>query len=172
MRAPAIVVLMTSLISGAAFGQITKPLTLGVGAGFSAPTGDAFDNAYDIGYNILGTVAFQQRPSPLGFRVDGMLNEFNLSGTSGKTRVWSITGNVVLSAANFMGPYLIGGAGFYGTSTPLVVGTNQSDSHLGLNVGAGFRFPLSGFDAFLEARWNRVGDTSIRFIPVTFGVLF
>ena len=36
--------------------------------------------------------------------------------------------------------------------------------------------PLSGFDTFLEARYNQVqfgnGDPSAKFIPITFGVMF
>jgi hypothetical protein len=35
---------------------------------------------------------------------------------------------------------------------------------------------LSGFDTFIEARYNQVqmsnGDPTVKFIPITFGVMF
>jgi hypothetical protein len=170
MRHFSSVLALISLSASVAGAQITKPTALGIAAGFSAPTGQ-FDNSFDIGYNILGTVAFQPRASSLGLRIDGMLNEFKLSSGSANTRVWSATGNLVISPATYMGPYLIGGLGVYATTTPSITGS-RSDSDLGLNIGAGFRFPLSGFDSFFEARWHRVSDTNIRFVPVSFGVLF
>jgi len=73
--------------------------------------------------------------------------------------------------------------GFNGT---LTVGFNPAlvpvgirvdgESHFGWNVGGGISMPLSGFDTFIEARYNQVqmsnGDPSVKFIPITFGIMF
>ena len=47
-------------------------------------------------------------------------------------------------------------------------------NHFGWNVGGGITMPLSGFDTFIEARYNQVQGNpgSLKFVPVTFGVMF
>jgi len=49
-----------------------------------------------------------------------------------------------------------------------------SANKFGWNIGGGIKLPLSGFDTFLEARYNQVQgeDGSLKFIPITFGVMF
>ncbi|MGH9422739.1 MAG: hypothetical protein ACRD3J_22390, partial [Thermoanaerobaculia bacterium] len=49
-----------------------------------------------------------------------------------------------------------------------------STNHFGWNLGGGISMPLSGFDTFIEARYNQVqGDGgSLKYIPITFGVMF
>ena len=39
-------------------------------------------------------------------------------------------------------------------------------------IGGGFRFPLTGFSAYVEARYHSINNTSIRFVPVSFGLVF
>ena len=137
-----------------------------IAAGASFPTG-VFGDVHDTGYHILGAVDFDRANSPLGFRLDGMFNEFERSGIlTGSTRIIGLTANGVVKGAA-VGPYLIGGIGVYGTKPE---GRN-SDTDVGFNIGGGFRFGLTGFTAFVEARFHQVTD-NVRFVPVTFGVTF
>jgi hypothetical protein len=53
-------------------------------------------------------------------------------------------------------------------------GATGSDNHFCWNAGGGISMPLSGFNTFIEARYNQVqGDNgSLKFVPITFGVMF
>jgi hypothetical protein len=145
--------------------QTSTHFSLGAGASF--PTG-RFGDVHQTGYHILGAVDFDRPASALGFRIDGMFNEFELEGNlPGSTRVIGLNANAVVRSQKF-GPYLIGGVGVYGSKYSE---GGDSDSDVGFNIGGGFRFELSGFSAFLEARFHQVTE-NVRFIPVTFGVTF
>jgi len=72
-------------------------------------------------------------------------------------------------------PYLIGGAGLYMQRATPTGGTAVTDNHLGWNAGAGINLPLSVFHAFVEARYNSYsvsGGSSVKFVPVTLGIMF
>ncbi len=163
---------LLSATSSMAAAQVSKPMTIGVSAGLSAPIGN-LGKGYETGYHLAGSLGFQQRQSPLGFRVEGMFNQFQASSGSVNLKIFNLTGNVVVSPANLLGPYLIGGAGLYNTSVSASgLSGSSSSSDVGVNFGAGFRFSLSGFDCFAEARWHQAKDANGRFVPVSFGVLF
>jgi hypothetical protein len=68
-------------------------------------------------------------------------------------------------------PYLIGGGGYYSRKDDQA---NTSSNNFGINGGIGAMFPLSGFNAYVEARIHDVftEGSSTQFIPVTFGILF
>ena len=68
-------------------------------------------------------------------------------------------------------PYALGGLGLFNTRNPE---TDQSDTNLGLQVGGGLTFQLSGFSTFAEARFVNVfsDGRSSRYVPITFGVRF
>ena len=59
--------------------------------------------------------------------------------------------------------YLIGGLGTYDTG---------SHWDTGFNLGGGFRFPLTGFSAYIEARYHSVAGGDLKFVPVVFGLAF
>ena len=65
--------------------------------------------------------------------------------------------------------YFIGGIGYYNTR---IVPLRFSDSNAGWNVGGGFKFPLTGFSAYVEARYHSIANTEVRFVPISFGLLF
>jgi opacity protein-like surface antigen len=101
-------------------------------------------------------------------------------------------------------PYLIGGVGYYHVSATVAassavamnVGFDMSgglnipsprfataattstasaaSNHVGFNAGGGLKIPLTGFTAFIEARYNRISENggSTSFVPVTVGVMF
>jgi hypothetical protein len=157
-------------------------LQFGVGAGASMPNGDLSDGV-DMGYHLMATVGVHPPLAPVGFRVDGMFNEFNAKApaTDTKERVMALTANAVFSmpGAVVLSPYAIGGVGMYRTSiSPSIPGVDASND-MGVNIGAGVKFGLAGFGAFAEARFHNVfvdngsgGSSSMRFIPITFGITF
>jgi len=104
-------------------------------------------------------------------------NQFSVKDAfgGGNAHFTSVTGNLVYKIPGAtVSPYAIGGAGWYNAA----VGNNffvgsDSESKFGWNVGGGIALPLSGFDAFIEARYNQMQtDTPLKFIPITFGIMF
>jgi hypothetical protein len=161
----------------AARAQTAKPFQLGIGGGVSNPTSDLHDIA-SAGYNANLALGFNSPTFPLGLRIDGAYNHFGLKNVagSGDVHVVSVTGNAVYKIPRAtVSPYVIAGGGWYGASLGQRLGFDASSiNHFGWNVGGGITLPLSGFDTFLEARYNQVQGNggSIKFIPLTFGVMF
>jgi hypothetical protein len=158
-------------------------LKFGVAAGASLPNGD-FADGVETGYHLMATVGVKPPLSPVGFRVDGMFNEFNFKAPAAdtKARIMSLNANAILSmpGAIVLSPYAIGGVGMYRQSiSPMPTGF-KAENDLGVNIGAGVQFGLAGFSAFGEIRFHNIfnGDdgtgtsTSTRFIPITFGITF
>ena len=145
-----------------------------VAAGLTLPTG-AFGDRNDAGYNVIVGLGMKQPGSSLGFRAEGIYNEFNEHGTNDKSHASGITGNAIYDLAagsrnNTSSLYFIGGIGYYSTREPFF--SSESQTNLGWNVGGGFEFPLSGFSAYVEARYHTVSNTVVRFVPISFGVAF
>jgi hypothetical protein len=153
----------------AAFDAGRAQTSISIAAGATAPTG-SFGNVHDVGYHVLGALGIAPPLSPLAFRLEGSFSEFNRTGlgTDAKDRVLALTGNGVLKLSGSIGPYAIGGVGLYDVRRPGFSG----DSNVGFNIGGGYRFGLTGFSAFAEARYHRAGDGQTAFIPITFGIAF
>ena len=47
---------------------------------------------------------------------------------------------------------------------------DADNNHFGWNVGGGLRFPLTGFSAYVEARYHSTSD--FKFTPIVFGLQF
>jgi hypothetical protein len=161
-------------VSYAQFGTL-KPFQLGIAGGASKPMSD-MSNTSNLGYNGTVALGINVPLIPLGLRVDGAYNQFSAKAAAGaKLRVLSATGNVVwgLPIPGFS-PYLIGGAGLYMPTVTAPGVASTTEKHFGWNAGAGINLPLSGFNAFAEARYNRinVNGGSLKYVPVTFGVMF
>ncbi|HTE45913.1 MAG TPA: outer membrane beta-barrel protein [Gemmatimonadaceae bacterium] len=157
----------------------SRPIQFSIAAGLTLPNG-AFADRNDVGYNAIVGLGMMQPGSSLGFRAEGIYNEFNKKDIDGKSHAGGVTGNVVY---NFIAPtssqsntaYAIGGIGYYSTREPFFSGgfaNPPSRTDAGFNVGAGFRFPLSGFSAYAEARYHSVSGSAIRFLPISFGLVF
>jgi len=158
--------------------QAANPVHFGVAAGAALPTSD-LSNATNTGFNVTGTVGINPQLIPLGIRVDVAYNRFgvknNSAGITGDFHFTSVTGNLVYSIpSETVAPYLIGGAGLYNAAANLPGFGSNSSNKFGWNIGGGIKMPLSGFDTFLEARYNQVQGNggSLKFIPITFGVMF
>lgn len=170
--------LIPSLIAASLLPAIAgAQASFGVAAGASIPVGD-FGDAVNTGYHAMAVMNLSAPLSPVGFRLDGMFNEFDFKGGgSDKDRTWAVTGNVLFNTGTAVvaSPYLIGGGGWYHNTIKVSgpLGGSQSDDNFGFNVGAGLRIPLTGFSAFVEARYHKMlGDTHVQFIPITFGINF
>jgi opacity protein-like surface antigen len=155
-----------------------KPVEFGFAAGASLPVSDLSD-ATNTGFNVTGTVGFHPQMIPLGVRVDVAYNRFgiknNSAGITGDFHFTSVTGNLEYSIpSEAVSPYLIGGAGVYNASGSINGSSGGSSNKFGWNLGGGIKMPLSGFDTFLEARYNQIQGNggSVKFIPITFGVMF
>ena len=147
-----------------------------VAAGAAVPVGSTADGV-KMGYNATIGVGFKPPLAPIGLRIEGALNQMDAKGTaSGSSRIMAGIANLTLSGAGMPIPmgYLIGGVGMYNfsvTGTPI---KPPSETKLGFNVGAGINFHLTGFSTFLEARFHYVSTSgsSVKFIPITFGLKF
>jgi opacity protein-like surface antigen len=136
-----------------------KPVQFGVSAGASLPLSD-LSNVTNTGFNVTGSLGFHPEMIPLGVRIDVAYNRFaiksNAFGITGDSHFTSVTGNLEYSIpSETVSPYLIGGAGLYNVGTN-ANGSSGSGNKFGWNVGGGIKMPLSGFDTFLEARYNQV----------------
>jgi len=155
--------------------QSTKPVSLGISAGAAIPTGD-LGTDYSTGWNVTASLGFNSYASPVGFRIDGMYNQFSAKDGIDlrDIKVSSANANVVYALPGTgIRPYLIGGAGVYGLKYDDP--SRDTQTKLGLNGGIGASFPLSGFNTFVEARFHHIftdDNYSTQFIPVTFGISF
>ena len=104
----------------------------GAAAGASLPIGD-FGNIYDSGYHAQASVNVAIPLAPIGFRFDGTLDHFDVTGKSsslsGSYRIVGASANVLLgfSPIPLLGPYLIGGVGYYDLHSDLKAGTVSWD---------------------------------------------
>jgi hypothetical protein len=142
----------------------------GVAAGAALPVSD-LSNVANTGFNGTVTLGFTPALIPLGVRIDGAYNQFGSKIGGGNLHITGVTGNLVYRVPGAtVSPYAIGGAGWYNSGGS----SGGSSNNFGWNIGGGISMPLSGFDTFLEARYNQVQTTgtSTKFIPITFGVMF
>ena len=161
--------------SQAQFGLV-KPFQLGIAGGATQPMSDLKDGA-NMGYNGTVALGINVPLIPLGLRVDGAYNQFGeKAGVGAKLHVISATGNLVYKLPSIgISPYVIGGAGYYMSTTTTPSSADIKDKNFGWNAGAGINLPLSVFKAFVEARYNSVsldGGAKMEFVPVTFGIMF
>lgn len=156
--------------------QSYKPVSIGIAAGAAIPVGD-FADFYNTGFNGTAALGLSSVGSPLGLRFEGMYNKFfgrdDVGGNQPDARIIAGTANLVYSLpGQGIRPYLIGGAGYYGSKVD--VNGAESNNKFGLNGGIGAMFPLSGFNTYVEARYHHMFTdvSATQFIPVTFGILF
>ena len=145
----------------------------GVAAGASIPVSDLAD-VTNTGFNGTVTVGFTPAMIPLGIRIDGAYNQWGGKSIigGGNLHSTSVTGNLVYKMPGVsFSPYAIGGAGWYNFGAS---GGGSSENAFGWNIGGGISMALSGFDTFLEARYNQIQTdvTATKFIPIVFGVMF
>ena len=157
--------------------QAQMPVSFGVSAGLTIPTG-GFADEVDNGFNVGAHLGMRQPAWPIGLRLDGQLNRFNLKVGSDYINVIAVSLNAVLmspGATSELKPYLIAGPSFFHTASYTEDNvTEDSENNWGFNAGGGLQYQLSGFKTFLEARYNWVKKTGGHdaFIPISVGIMF
>ncbi|HET6761493.1 MAG TPA: outer membrane beta-barrel protein [Gemmatimonadaceae bacterium] len=154
---------------------IVKPVQFGIAAGAAIPTSDLSDFA-STGFNGTVTVGLNPAMIPLGIRIDGAYNQFSVKDAfgGGDAKFISVTGNLVYKIPGAtVSPYAIGGVGLYNADIEVAGFPADAENKFGWNLGGGISMALSGFDTFIEARYNQVQtDTPLKYIPITFGIMF
>jgi opacity protein-like surface antigen len=190
--------------AGRADSQAYSLIKFGFAGGPSFPVGDLGDVAA-IGFNVRGIVGLGAPGLPVGLRAELTYDRFTLqrdfkeSACSGLTAC-SISGNVGVLSGALNGvyafpvttrarPYVVGGVGVYHQrlSTDISAGGgpvedgvgDDTQTRLGLNIGAGVRYDIRRWNVFTEARLVNVftkdtgpGGGASQFIPVMVGVIF
>lgn len=180
-RAIAVAGLATAALLAPATASAQSPFKIGLAVGPSFPTGDVSDSQ-EWGYNFSASIGIKPMLSPVGFRIEGMWNQFTGKDVAtplgdvnfDDLRILAGTANVELGLGGVaVKPYAIGGLGMYNMSIAND-GTDESSTEFGFNLGGGIRFDLAGFSTFAEARFHNVSveGGNVRFIPLTFGVSF
>jgi opacity protein-like surface antigen len=184
----AAVATLSLTIAGTAGAQAQAMPHFGISAGASIPE-STFGEVANTGYNVNAMLNVTVPLSPVGFRIEGGWNRFDLNNAngSGEVRVANGSANVILipSAVMTAKPYLIAGVGAYnvkgsfGATSPLgtdVLTSSSSDTRVGFNGGIGLMFGLGPVGSMIEARYVSVngknGGSSLTYIPVSFGVTF
>jgi len=180
LTAAVLAVVVATAPAGAQDDTGPRTVRIGVAAGLSMPMGD-FGDGTDMGFNVTGTVDAQPAALPVGVRVDLMYNRYGLSDVGGNASVIAGILNALLSFGTQTSaqPYVIGGVGVYRVGFDVDGGANDSKTAFGLGVGGGVRFPLSGFDTYVEARYHNAftddedkGFKNTTFLPIVFGLRF
>jgi hypothetical protein len=158
--------------------QFASPIRFNVNAGAALPVGTLAEEGADGGNAELGFhlgAGLELRPPlmPVGLRFDGAFDRMGIQDIDAAWSIWSLTANAVVSP--MASPlYFIGGIGFYGVDITGEGLDFESETEFGFNLGAGFSLPLTGFSAFVEARWHNVNtpEDNLQFIPIVFGLRF
>jgi hypothetical protein len=168
--------------TGTSQAQGYNPFQIGASAGVAIPTGD-LGNEANTGYNVAVAVGYKPQLMPIGVRLEAAYNQFGSSIGGGSINIPAFTGNVVyeLPMGTSFSPYAIGGIGLYRPNQAFAGGAStDAENDFGWNIGGGIKIPLSGFQTFIEARYNSFnssggtanGGSTGAFIPITFGVMF
>jgi hypothetical protein len=172
---------------------VSSPVRFGIMGGATFPLSDLKDVA-KTGWNAGALVTIGVPLVPVSFRVDGQWQQmqgkdFDSGAGVDRTdfRIIDGTANVVYTfgAALPTKFYLIGGLGVYNErAKDQASDVTASSTKFGLNGGVGFKFQLTGFSTFIEARYHNVfhgeaiGDVggshapSLQIIPITVGITF
>lgn len=150
-----------------------------VSGGLNAPVGRLGDLT-QMGYVVSAGVNLGAPVSPVGLRLEGSYSDLGYqNGADGDIRLISGTANVLFNLGSTRdAPYLIAGLGAYNRSSgSSAFGYGDGNTAIGLNGGAGLRFPLNGLSTFFEARYhvmlgNANDGTDYQFIPISFGISF
>lgn len=182
-----LVVLASSpLAVSAQVGLAHRFVTVGVGGGMSVPVSDAGD-AFKNGYNLQAFARLNVPKLPVIPRFDLDFSKFDLDdaqvGVPGTGQILAGLANLQISVLPLgpVRPYVIAGLGAYNlkTETEGVTPTSVTDTHFGINGGAGVTLHLGMINGYIEGRIDNVFtekgviDTKqVQVVPVTLGLTF
>jgi opacity protein-like surface antigen len=176
--------------------QAVRPVTFGLQAGFTMPTGD-YKEVAESGWNAGGYVQWRPERQVFGLRGEvqyhrnDMTDEVILDngGIPGET-----TGNFSLTyvgvapvlevapAGSSVGWYVLAGVGLYRVGFSISEGgidVSSSSNEFGFNAGAGLRFRFGAATLFAEARYHGVqvddddpstSSSNFTFMPFSVGI--
>jgi len=169
-------VVAAGVLSAASTAQAQASLMLS--GGLNAPVGRLGD-VTNMGYIINAGLNLGGPFIPVGARLEGSYSGLGYKDGNGDVRLISGTANAIFNlGATRDAPYVIAGVGAYNRSSgSSAFGYGSGSTVVGINGGAGLRFPLSGLSTFFEARYhimlgNEADGTNYQFIPITFGISF
>jgi opacity protein-like surface antigen len=155
-------------------------LSVGVGMGFNQGlTADFSDTSGNIvlgaGYNFNAAVTTLLEYQYYNFEVKSALID-QTDAEETVARLESLSASFIFRPSSKVGIYGIGGVGWYrrliDLRGPSPVPEMSSNSALGVNVGSGVEFPLSGkLKMFGELRYHYAYNsrTPTQVLPITFG---
>lgn len=163
-----------------------KPVSFGISGGASLPMGDLSDAA-ETGFVVAGHVYL--KPSSfksLRFRGDVSYDKWGVKGADelgvdADARSLGFMANALFdfptSSTSTVKPYVLGGLGLYNSKVSVSgfgESASESSNDIGIQVGGGLTFQLSGFSTFVEAKYVNVftEGSSTNWIPVSFGIRF
>lgn len=184
------VLLVAATVQAQGTSSSERPFKIGGALGASIPLGD-FGDAADLGFHLGGLIEYKPQSLPVNLRGEVTYNRFGLKegafggnpalgDVDGNASILNFLGNVVIPFGDANGtgrPHVIGGLGVYRLKfSGDFAGFDISDTEtkFGINVGAGYSFNLSGFDAFVEARFHSIftEGSNTTMIPLSFGFRF
>jgi hypothetical protein len=164
-----------ALLAAPSLAMAQNPFHFNIAAGAAIPTGDLSDQV-DVGYNLTAGLGFRPPLMPLGFRVEGSYNNFGAKNCPvgfdcSNGEIKGVDANVIY---DFMPVTQAVGVSIYGIGGLGGFAVGDGDTHLGWNIGAGLRLPLTGFSGYVEARYHQVNANGANFsyIPIEFGLSF
>ncbi len=180
----AIGVVASTAVASSAEAQ-RNPISFGILAGATKGIGD-LDDVAELGYHVGALVQWSGATSPIGIRAEGVYHRFGIKDLpdeiDGHLSILSGTANAVFmipaDKSSPVRPYLIGGGGIYRLSFACdgcgTADIPDPENKFGLNGGGGLNFALSGFTAFVEARYHHIftDEDSAKMVPVSFGIMF
>ena len=163
------------------------PIQFIVTGGLTVPAGD-LKEFNDPGFHVAGSMLFRFAGFPLSLRPELSLTRlkqkipalgtpttssyYQASDSLQTTQMLGALGNLELPL--FAGLYVIAGVGALNLDT-----SNNSQTNVTFNGGAGWRFQLGRIGGFIEGRYGSAsyeagtfGFTGAQFIPVSFGLIF
>ena len=160
-----------------------KTLQFGVAGGLNVPVGTTSDSV-KTGFHVKGLIKFTPPSSPVAFRGDLSYTQFQSKNTGfDPGKILAGVANISISPFKIAGlrPYVSAGVGAFNLKAPVATGaaSDTSETKFGIDAGVGVTFKLGGGNGFVETRFNNIytnrglanlGD--VRYLPVTFGILF
>jgi hypothetical protein len=173
MAAP--VALMAQVAMPAETGTTRRAAAIGVSGGISLPVGDAGETL-STGYSVAGHLHFAPAALMLlRLRGDVSFDRWGIDGSNGNVRSLAFVGNALydfpVQSTVMARPYVLGGVGAYNTKDS---DFGVADTHVGVQLGGGVGYMLTGFATFAEVKFVNVfrEGGSLRYIPITVGVRF
>ena len=160
--------------------DVSAQTSISIAGGLAIPVG-TLGNFTNIGYSASAGLNLAGPIDPVGARLEAGFASMGLTRNTGDVRFYSGTANAIFNISpSREAPYIIGGLGAYNRRTTTTVGSlsgTDSRTVLGINGGAGLRFPLTGLSTYFEARYHLLlgkadEGTNYSFIPITFGITF